>query len=84
MTSATKTKQKNECAKTRPIDNPYEVWVSGDWTWKVLKKYQIPDKEAANPYARWYCAVSSPDTFGGYDYGDTYCHEITNTARRVL
>ena len=36
----------NPCAKTRPVDNPYEVWVNGDWTWKVLKKYQTPKREA--------------------------------------
>ena len=54
---------KNECGKTRDVDNPYEVWVSNHadeadcWTWHVLKKYQRPDKEAANPHARWFVAA---------------------------
>ena len=39
--------EKNLCGKTRPIDNPYEIWksVDGTWEWKVLKKYQKPSKE---------------------------------------
>ena len=48
---------KNECGKTRPVGNPYEVWEGNGWTWKVLKKYQNPEKEKANPYARWFCEV---------------------------
>lgn len=76
---------KNECAKTRPIDDPYEVWESpdGSWVWKVLKKYQTPENEAKNPYARWFCAVSSPMTFGSVDMGDTYVKDVVNYARRV-
>tara|TARA_R100001530_G_scaffold35286_1_gene27519 strand:+ start:828 stop:1082 length:255 start_codon:yes stop_codon:yes gene_type:complete len=73
----------NPCAKTRPVENPYEVWKLGDWTWKVLKKYQKPEREAKNPYARWFCAVSTPYTYGSYDMGDVYVTEITNHAERV-
>jgi len=75
---------KNLCGKTRKSDNPYEVWEAGDWTWKVLKKYQNPEKEAQNPYARWFCEVSSPYTMGFVDLGDVYVTEITNNARRIL
>jgi hypothetical protein len=32
----------------------------GTWTWYVLKTYKTPENEAKDPYARWYCAVSSP------------------------
>ncbi len=75
---------KNECGKTRLVDNPYEVWKSGDdWEWRVLKKYQSPDKEAANPYARWYCAVKSPFTYGEWEYGDTYISDIKSNAFKV-
>ena len=74
---------KNECGKTRDVDNPYEVWVAGDWEWKVLKQYQSPEKEATNPYARWLCAVKSPYTYGSYDIGDTYIRDIVNVARKV-
>jgi len=75
---------KNLCGKTRKVDSPYEVWVLGDWTWKVLKKYQNPEREAQNPYARWFCAVSSPYTHGSYDIGDVYVNEITNNAQRRI
>lgn len=77
-------KEKNNCSKTRSIDNPYEVWKSGSWTWKVLKKYQKPSLEAKNPHARWFCAASSPYTNGSYDLGDVYVREIKSQARRVL
>jgi hypothetical protein len=70
----------NPKGKTRKIDNPYEVYngygALQDWEWKVLKHYQSPEKERSNPYARVFCAVSSPFTFGGYDYGDVYCNQI--------
>ena len=76
---------KNLCGKTRKVDNPYEVWQSldGSWKWKVLKKYQSPDNEAKNPYARWFCAVSSPMTGGSYDLGDVYIKDIVNYAKLV-
>ena len=78
-------REKNECAKTRSVDKPYEVWQSADgtWTWKVLKKYQTPEKEADNPNARWMCAVSSPMTHGSYDLGDTYVSDVVSYANRV-
>ena len=76
---------KNMCGKTRPIDKPYEIWKSpdGSWTWKVLKKYQKPELEATNPYARWLCAVSSPMTYGSYDIGDTYVKDVKGYATLV-
>jgi len=67
---------KNECGRTRKVHEPYEVWRTGSWEWRVLKKYQSPDKEAVNPFARWFCAVKSPFTFGTFDYGDVYIADI--------
>jgi hypothetical protein len=66
---------KNECRKTRKIDNPYEIWeIPGtEWQWNVLKKWQVDDDK---PFARWFCAVRGSGTFGGYDYGDTYVSDI--------
>ena len=67
---------KNLCAKTRKPNDPYEVWQNNQgWTWKVLKKYQTPEMEAKNPYARWFCFVTSPMCPDG-EMGDTYIHEI--------
>ena len=73
-------KEKNECGKTRPADKPYEVWqtADGSWTWKVLKKYQSPSKERANPYARWLVSVDSPHVNG--ELGDTYVNDIKGAA----
>ena len=70
---------KNLCNKTRNIDDPYEVWTGlGGFEWRVLKKYQNTENEAKNPYARWYCAVRSPMTYGSWEYGDTYISDIKN------
>lgn len=74
---------KNPCAKTRKVDDPYEIWVYGDWEWRVLKKYKNPESEAEDQYARWFCAVKSPFTHGFWEYGDTYVSDITSTARRT-
>lgn len=79
-----KTQSKNPCAKTRDVNDPYEVYrgtvnMMGDilhMEWRVLKKYQTPEKEAENQYARWFCAVKSEATFGSYDMGDTYVSDI--------
>ena len=68
---------KNECGKTRKLDNPYEVWSGpSGFEWRVLKKYQATENEAKNPYARWYCAVKSDMTYGEFEYGDTYVSDI--------
>ena len=76
---------KNECGKTRPVENPYEIWQSydGTWEWRILKKYQTPTNEHKNPYARWYCAVKSPFTFDSWEYGDTYIKDIIQHARMI-
>lgn len=75
---------KNLCAKTRKVNEPYEIWVAGDWEWRVLKKWQGEEKEKQNPYARWFCAVKSPMTFGSYNMGDVYVNDIKcNRARRL-
>lgn len=71
---------KNTMLKTRKADNPYEVWVYGDWTWKVLKKYQADDHK---PFAKWLVAAQSPGTFGGWDMGDNYAAEIMAIATLV-
>lgn len=76
------TKSKNLCGKMRPKNNPYEIWTAGDWTWEVLKKYQTPEKEASNPYARWFCNVITPMCPQG-EMGDVYVRDITSVARKV-
>ena len=80
---------KNPCAKTVKPEQAYEVWqveehpaYGGKWTWYVLKKYQSPEKEASNRYARWFCFVTSPYTQRG-DWGDTYVSDITSIARKL-
>jgi hypothetical protein len=72
-------RQKNECAKTRPVSDPYEVWRTpdGSWVWKVLKKWQVDDDK---PYARWFCAVSSP--YATDELGDVYVKDIKSVARK--
>jgi len=79
----TMARAKNPCGKTRPVNNPYEIWVAGDWQWRVLKKWQAPQNEVKNRYARWFCAVKSPMTHGRYDMGDTYMFDITEYATKA-
>lgn len=66
----------NQCSKTRKVDNPYEIWRGGGFEWRVLKKYQSPENKVKNPYARWFCAVKSPMTYGSWEYGDTYVKDV--------
>jgi hypothetical protein len=82
---------KNPYAKTRKVENPYEVWQAADWFWVVLKKWQVDDNK---PYARWFCAVYTPLTYGSFnvetltpegscDMGDAYVSEIKSVATCV-
>jgi len=71
----------NPCAKTRPISNPYEIWTAPGWEWRVLKKWQADDFK---PYARWFCAVKSPFTFGDWELGDTYAANVMAAARQQV
>lgn len=70
---------KNLCGKTRSKEKPYEIWEANGWTWKVLKKYQTPEKETGNAYARWFCLVTSPFVPNG-ELGDVYVSEIKSNA----
>ena len=72
---------KNTMLKTRPVDDPYEIWKGRamlgsdvlNFEWRVLKKWQADDDKQ---YARWYCAVKSEATYGSWEYGDVYVEEI--------
>jgi hypothetical protein len=76
---------KNPFGKTAKIDNPHMIFKSpdGSWEWRVLKTYQTPEKEKGNRFARWYCAVKSPMTFGTFDLGDVYVADIKRFAVQV-
>ncbi len=67
----------NLCAKRVTPETAYEVWQSydGTWTYFVLKKHQSPEKEAQNPYARWYCMTVSPACPRG-EFGDAYVSSV--------
>ena len=73
----------------RKVNEPYEIWRAtgtelGDIEWRVLKKYQTPEQEAKNPYARWMVAAKSDATFGSYDMGDTYIRDIIGAGGRLV
>ena len=82
---------KNECGKTRKLEDPYEVWECKmnmgleilNIEYRILKKYQAPKGESENPYARWFTAAKSEATFGSWEYGDTYVRDILSTGRRI-
>lgn len=71
----------NPYGKTRKQDNPYSIYEDKrtGWTWKILKLNQAPENAKKNPYASAFCAVSSPDTYGRADLGDTYLNDIGGT-----
>src|SRR2546423_12670945 len=75
----------NPGAKTVTPVEAYEVWQSfnGSMTYFVLKKYQSPEKEAQNPYARWFCSVTSPATTERGDYGDVYVSTVKRGTRQI-
>ena len=75
---------KNLCGKTRPKENPYEIWMSRDgFEYRVLKKYQSPENEAKNPHARWFLATKSPFTYGTFELGDGYVQDVKFAAHKL-
>jgi hypothetical protein len=58
--------------KTRPVSDPYETWVYGDWTWKVLKFYKSRENTMADPYGRVFCEVDGFEK----EMGDVYYSEV--------
>ena len=65
-------------------NKPIEVWQSynGEWIWEVYRKYQKPENEAKNPYARWFCKVKSPSVPDG-ELGDVYVRDIQKYAQKI-
>lgn len=74
-------REANPCGKQVKPEEAYEVWQSydGSWTYYVLKKYSIHE----STFSRWYCAVSSPMTFGRLEYGDVYCGEVKTDTMKL-
>ena len=72
----------NQCLKERKTEDPYEIWQTSDgsWEWRVLKKWQKDDDK---PFARWFCAVKSPFTYGSFEIGDVYVKEIKENAVKI-
>tara|TARA_R110000744_G_scaffold374678_1_gene487617 strand:- start:1309 stop:1629 length:321 start_codon:yes stop_codon:yes gene_type:complete len=72
---------KNLMGKSRDKEDPYAIFEGwgpfGHTITHLLKVYQKPDKELANPYARWFVAVKSDMTHGSYDMGDSYLMDAT-------
>ena len=76
---------KNPCGKTVSVDEPYEIYKDerSGFEWRVLKKYQTPENEAKNTFARWFCAVKSPMTYGSWEMGDVYARDVKTYGERV-
>jgi hypothetical protein len=80
----------NKCGRSRPKDKPYEIWLAWDLgdmgtvQYRVLKKYQSPDKEKQNEYARWFLATRSACTYGTFELGDGYCNEVKQFGTKIF
>jgi hypothetical protein len=74
---------KNPFGRRRDVGKPYEIWQAGggQYEWRVLKKYK-PDDDS--PDARWYCAVTTPHTRPGCDFGDVDPATVRPHARRIF
>lgn len=69
---------RNPFGKTKKENEPYAIYSNyHGFVWKVLKTYKKPENEKKDPYARWFCSVTSPLMHNGsYEYGDTYVKDI--------
>jgi len=78
-------REANPCNKEVKREEAYEVWqtLNGQWTWYVLKKWQSPTNDAKNPFARWYCNVTSPMVGERGETGDVYVADIKSVAVKL-
>lgn len=72
--------------KTASKEAPHAIFhdYRSGFTWRVLKTYQTFTNEKKNPYARWFCAVTSPMTMGTTDMGDCYVRDILSTKPKLV
>lgn len=73
----------NPFRKSTALDTPYAIYRAGSFEWRILKTYKMPKSEAKDPYARWFVAAKSDNTFGSFEYGDTYKNEVVNYGQLV-
>ena len=65
----------NPFKKTADKADPYAIYSAGSFTWKVLSCSHGPKNGKKNPYARWFCFVTSNMCPDG-EFGDTYAAEV--------
>jgi hypothetical protein len=77
--------EKLTTAQRIKLHKPLEVWeeVSSGWRWEVYRKYQKPEKEATNPYARWNVITFSPIVPEGEGPADCYVSTIKRKGVRI-
>jgi hypothetical protein len=70
----------NPYGKLVDRENAHFVYQSldGQWTYYVLRTYQLPEKEEKNPFARWLVNVVSPSTSPRGETGDSYISAVTS------
>ena len=68
-------RKKNPFGKTADKMKPYARFTNGDFVWNILKTYKLPENEQKDPYASWFCFVTSSHCPDG-EYGDTYRQDI--------
>jgi len=74
-------RKKNPFGKSADKDNPHAIYESDhmNFKWRVIKTWKHADNESSDPYARWYCFVTS-DMCPEGEYGDVYKKEILDLA----
>ena len=75
-------RKKNLFGKSADKDNPHAIYECGrmNFKWRVIKTWKHADNEPSDPYAKWYCFVTS-DMCPEGEYGDVYKKEILDLAR---
>ena len=71
-----KSRKKNPFGKKTDVNSPYAVYGVGDWEIRVLRTYKHHTNEDINSYDRWFVAAKSDNTFGSWEYGDTYIRDV--------
>ena len=78
-------RRNNPCGKLTTPEQAYEVWGSPDQqvVYYVLRKYELPEMEERNPFAKWYVAAKSPVLDGKLEYGDMFIERVKSNMQMI-
>ena len=71
--------------KNATLEEPHATFKNerAEWEWRVIKVHRTAKPKKSDEFATWHVAAKSPNTFGMWEYGDTYIREVAGFGKLV-